>query len=148
MGHRKTRSEQLGWFVPFALLIGVGFGVWITRQEPRGLLAPILGLGLGLPIVWIVISALWPGKADRLCPRCGSNELARLDPRSTYGLRCGACDYQDDEASGWLLAEEEGALEEIVLSQRRQARGRIRMRKRAVLVEGEKAEVDRRVGSN
>ena len=105
---------------------------------------------LWVNLVWIGISTLWPATADRSCPSCGEDGLERLDPQKTYGIRCRGCGFRDESVSAWLLAEEEGPLEEIVLRQRRDKgreradRGeRIRMgRSRA------RSDVDRRLHSN
>jgi len=143
MARGYTRMDRLGWLVPPALLIGVGLGVWVTWHEPKAVLPLVLGLGLAFPTLWILISALWPGKADRRCRECGASELVRIDPATTLGLRCRACGFRDESASGWLLAEEEGPLEELVLNRRRNSRQRIRTGKKPA-----SSDVDRRVRSN
>ena len=73
---------------------------------------------IGAGVLWVALSALWPAKADRRCPKCGEDTLVRLDPDTTTGLRCSACDHVDPEATSWFLAEEEGPLEDLVLRQR------------------------------
>ena len=37
-----------------------------------------------------------------------------MDPATTRGLVCASCGHTDAEASGWFLAEEEGALDEVI----------------------------------
>jgi len=108
------------------MLGAVAGGYWIVMQGPRGVLWGILGAGVSIPILWVVVSTLWPARADRRCPRCRGEKLVRLDPRSTLGLRCTDCGYRDPSASSWLLAEEEGPLEPLVLAEREQRRRRKR----------------------
>ena len=90
--------------------------VWRGPDEVFGL---VFGLVVALGIVWILISALLPGQAERTCPVCGGAGLERLDRETTRGLRCRLCRWQDESASSFLLAEEEGPLEDIVLRERR-----------------------------
>lgn len=106
-----------------AALAGVA---WILHRPPNiwGYVFSILFL---IAMSWIVISVLWPAHADRTCPECGSEKLERLDPSTTIGIRCSGCGFVDDSKSSWLLAEEEGPLENLVLEQRR-ARRRARAR--------------------
>ena len=56
--------------------------------------------------------------AEKVIPR-----LERLDPKTTHGVRCRSCGFEDEAQSSWLLAEEEGPLEDIVLESRRRDRG-------------------------
>jgi len=104
--------------LPLVFLSAVGLGVWIAFARPVRLTTALL-VGLAcVPIGWVLVSALWPARAERRCPACGKDALARLDARATHGLRCRACGWTDESASAWLLAEEEGPLEEIVLAER------------------------------
>ena len=73
---------------------------------------------MGLCLVWVLVSVFFPARADRSCPRCGEESLERLDRTRTTGIRCRACGFRDEQASAWLMAEEEGPLEEIVLRER------------------------------
>jgi len=108
----------LAWLLPVVLLGATALGVGLALSRPRGLfMALLVALGC-LPVVWILLSALWPAKAERRCPACGEECLVRLDERSTHGLGCTACGWRDESASAWLLAEEEGPLEELVLGER------------------------------
>jgi hypothetical protein len=112
------RFEAAGWLVPPLALAAVGLGVWLGLKRPPLLFTLLAGTCLVVPVGWVLVSALWPGKADRRCPTCGKDALRRLDPRATTGLLCTACGHRDESASAWLLAEEEGPLEELVLAQR------------------------------
>jgi len=123
MGAKRT-FESVGWFVPPIALAAVGLGVWLGLKRPPLLFGLLAGTFLVVPVLWVLISALWPGKADRKCPACGKDALRRLDPRATTGLLCGACGFRDESASAWLLAEEEGPLEPLVLAQRERRRAR------------------------
>ena len=75
---------------------------------------------MALAVGWVLLSALWPAKADRTCPECGETSVERLDRRELRGLGCGACGWRDETASAWFLAEdEEPVLEDLVRAQRR-----------------------------
>ena len=126
------RSERLGWLVPPLCLTAALAGGWIVLGAPHALLGAAVVFFL-VPIVWVLASALWPAKAERTCPACKSERLERIDPAATVGITCRACGWRDESASAWLLAEEEGPLERIVLAERRSrrvdpARGRERKR--------------------
>lgn len=115
----KTRRARLAWvLLPLVSLSAVAAGLWIVRSAPQGLAGWTLGAVLGAACLWILGSVLWPARAERTCPRCGAAALVRLDPRATHGLGCQRCGFQDESASAWLLAEEEGPLEELVLDAR------------------------------
>jgi len=108
----------LVWFLPLEMVLAVALAALIVRGQPLGILGYVLGVLLVVPIAWVVISALWPASADRRCPACRADALERLDAASTTGLACRSCGWRDESASAWLLAEEEGPLEDIVLRQR------------------------------
>lgn len=115
----------LAWCAPALFLGAVLLGVWIVFARPFSLFGGVL-LGLAcVPIGWVLVSALWPARAERRCPACKGDTLVRLDARATHGLGCSACSYRDESASAWLLAEEDGPLEEIVLAQRGRAGARL-----------------------
>ncbi len=123
MDERKTTSRA-GWFAPPLFLLAVLAAAGVVLRGPLFLFGLVL-LGLALvPCLWILVSALWPARAERTCPACGGARLERLDPRSTVGLACRGCGWRDESASAWLLAEEEGPLEEIVLEERASRRRR------------------------
>ena len=84
-----------------------------------GIFGVLFGVLLGVGLGWILISVLMPAKADRTCPSCGRKGLEKLDPKSTCGLVCRFCEWSDATASSFLLTEEEGPFEDIVLDQRR-----------------------------
>jgi ribosomal protein L37AE/L43A len=95
----------------------VGFG--LVLNTPGGLAVWVLGGVGGLGLLWILGTTFWPARADRTCPECGEEGLRRMDPATTKGLVCASCGHTDAEASGWFLAEEEGALDEVVAKRRR-----------------------------
>lgn len=111
----------LGYAMPAALLAAASIPVLFVMRRPAGLFVWVAGAAFAVLILWVVISTLWPARADRTCPECGREELERLRPDSTHGVRCAACDWQDETLSSWLLAEEEGPLEHTVLQQRRRS---------------------------
>ena len=114
-------SRRGAWLAPLLLLGAVLLGAWIVLARPLSLFAWLLVALAVVPIGWVLVSALWPARAERGCPACRADALARIDPRATVGLVCRACGWRDESASAWLLAEEEGTLEEIVLRERRRA---------------------------
>jgi hypothetical protein len=121
---RRTAPAWLAWCAPALLLGAVLLAAWIVFARPFSLFGLVLGAVAAVPIGWVLVSALWPARAERRCPGCGADALARLDARATHGLVCRACGWRDESASAWLLAEEEGPLEEIVLAQRGRGRPR------------------------
>lgn len=112
-----------GWLVAPLLLAATSASILLVLRGPDELFGVAFGLVLALGLAWILVSSLFPGKADRVCPECRRDALVRLDPRSTHGLRCRACGWRDESASSFLLAEDEGEpLEDIVLRERRYRR--------------------------
>ena len=114
----RKPSRALVWCAPALFLAAVAAGVAIVLHRPLFLFVGVLAALAAVPVGWVIVSALWPAKAERRCPACGRDALRRLDPRATHGLVCRACGHRDESASAWLLAEEEGPLEEIVLAER------------------------------
>jgi hypothetical protein len=105
------------------LLASVVVGALLVLRGPdRAFVLAVTAL-FGMALVWVLVSVFWPARADRTCPACGANAIRRLDPASTRGIACGACEFRDLEHSSFLLAEEEGVpLESIRIDDR--ARGR------------------------
>ena len=115
------RSERWGWLVPPLCLTAALAGGWIVLGAPHALLGTAVVFFL-VPILWVLASSLWPARAERTCPACKSERLERIDRSATVGITCRACGWRDESASAWLLAEEEGPLEKIVLAERRARR--------------------------
>jgi len=118
------RRLAVGLALPAGLLVALAAARWLVAEVPATAFFWILGALLLAPVAWALVSSLWPAAADRRCPRCGADALERADPSAALGIRCRACGHRDEAASAWLLAEEEGPLEEIVLRARRAARRR------------------------
>ena len=138
---RRRKGELLAYLVPPVMIATVVLAITLGRHGSPRLLGLLLGALVVVPILWVFVSALWPGKADRRCPRCKRDALRRMDERTTVGLECRACGHVDETASGWFLAEEEDSgLEEIVMEKRRGGRERIRM--------GAHSDVDSHAGAN
>ena len=113
MQARQTRGVA-AWLVPGLLLGAVLTGVTLVRSGSQTWFV-VVSVGLVvLPAAWVLVSALSPARSDRRCPGCKQEALARRSPDSTQGLVCLACGWADEQASGWLLAEEEGGLDRIV----------------------------------
>lgn len=104
--------------MPPLLLAGVTAGAAVVLRGPEATFGWVLTGLTGAAVLWIVISVLWPARAERTCPSCGGQTLERLDRETTRGQRCRACGWRDETASSFLFAEEEGPLEDIVLRER------------------------------
>jgi len=104
------------------MLAAVVVGFLLVRSAPVWIFGFAFGALLVAVCVWVLVSVLWPARADRVCPRCGRAALERADPATTVGLVCRACGHRDETRSAWTLAEEEGPLEELVLATRRARR--------------------------
>jgi hypothetical protein len=111
----------VAWLAPGLYFAAVLGGTALVRIGSMTWFGALVGLLVVLPVAWVLVSSLHPAKADRGCPRCGAEAVVRAAPDTTHGLRCCACGWQDDAASAWLLAEEEGPLELTVLAQRGRA---------------------------
>ncbi len=109
---------RAAWLVAPLLLLATAVGVSIVLRGSAALVGWLIAGMVLFAVGWIVISTLWPARADRGCPGCGEETLERLDPDATQGVVCRACGWRDESRSSWLLAEEEGPLEDIVLRQR------------------------------
>lgn len=113
--------------MPPVLLTATACGVLLVMQGPERAFVASAGVALALVVLWVLVSVFFPARADRTCPACGAESLERLDLRTTQGILCARCGLRDAEQSSFLLAEEEGPLERIVLEARgvpRVARGR------------------------
>lgn len=114
----RAGNRIVAWLAPPVFLGAVLVAFRLVQGRPVGIFGWIVAVLVAVPVAWVVISALWPARADRTCPSCGRDALRRLDRESAVGLACRACGWRDESQSAWLLAEEEGPLEEIVLRQR------------------------------
>ena len=113
-------SGRADWLIPPLVLLALGGAFVFVRLDATWIFGWVFGGLVALVVGWVMVSVLWPARADRGCPVCGADAVERIDPRSTVGRRCRACGWRDDSESAWLLAEEEeDALEEVVLRQRR-----------------------------
>jgi hypothetical protein len=115
----EKRVERAAWLIGPLLLASIGAGMLFVFRGPDHLFGVALGLVLGIGFLWMLISVLFPAKPHRTCPHCAERSLERLDAGSTQGVRCAACGWQDEAASGFLMAEEEGSFEDVVLRERR-----------------------------
>lgn len=77
------------WFLIVGLLVYLMFvfSAWLPY---------IVGGGIAvIVLVWILVSALWPSKPDRRCPRCGGEGLVKIE-RGKPGVRCELCGFRDE----------------------------------------------------
>jgi hypothetical protein len=118
---RRSRPTSVrgAWLIGPLLLAAIGAGIRLVFSGPDELFGLCFGIVLGLGVLWVLVCSLFPASADRTCPRCGGHGLERASLASTHGLVCRLCRWEDASASSFLLAEEEGALEDIVLRERR-----------------------------
>jgi len=120
---RISFAPRTAWLLAPLFLLSVAAGLLFVFRGPDRVFSLAFGLVLGMGFLWILISVFFPARAERTCPQCGERTLERIDARSTLGLRCRACAWRDESASAFVHAEEEGALEDIVLRERRRGRG-------------------------
>lgn len=117
---REGLTDRLGWLFPAVWLTAIALGVLLVRLGPNWVSAWVLGGVFATALAWIVISTLWPARADRACPACGEESVERMDSSRSVGKRCAACGWIDETQSSWMIAEEEEeALEHLVLGERR-----------------------------
>ncbi len=122
-GRPALSRALLAGLLPLVFLGALAAALACLRAPPAWLAGLVLGGALVLCAGWVLVSVLWPGRAERTCPACGKETLERLERSSTVGQRCGACGFAEAEESAWLLAEEDGVpLEPLVLEQRRRRR--------------------------
>lgn len=116
---KRRPPSALGWILTPLLFLSTALGMWIVLANPAGLFGWVVGGIASLALIWVLVSALFPARADRTCPACGRDTLVRVSEASTEGLLCKACAWRDETQSSFLLAEEEGALEPLLLAKRR-----------------------------
>ena len=114
----RGRLRCVGWLMPPLLLAATACGVALVLRGPDRIFVVATGTLLAVAILWILVSSLLPARADRTCPACGAEALRRLDRATTRGILCTACGHVDPTQSSFLLAEEEGPLETIVIAER------------------------------
>ncbi|MFT7486553.1 MAG: DNA-directed RNA polymerase subunit RPC12/RpoP [Candidatus Paceibacteria bacterium] len=107
------------WLVAPILLAAVIGGLILLRKEPAGVFAVILGIVCGAPVVWGLISMLFPAYPDRRCPECKELGLESMSDQELHGVRCSECGFTDETLSTWKFAEERGqTLEPLVIAKR------------------------------
>lgn len=103
-------------------LLAVAAGVLFVRQGPGPAFAVTISILGGVAVLWVLVSVFSAARADKTCPRCGSEGLRQLDPDTTLGVTCAACGFADEAASSFFLAEEAGSLEHTVMHERERER--------------------------
>ncbi|MAF67280.1 MAG: hypothetical protein CMJ84_16690 [Planctomycetes bacterium] len=111
-------SPLASWFLPPLFLASAAAGVALVLHGPDALFGWAMGAVFGTGLAWLAVSILFPPTIDRRCPRCGEEGVERLDRQATHGIHCTRCGLRDETISSFLLAEEEGSLEEIVMVER------------------------------
>ena len=127
-----ARPANTGYWMPPLFLGSVLLGIVLLTRRPDGLWAYVVGAIFVVVFGWFLVSTLWPSRAERNCPACEREGLTRLSEESHRGLRCTLCGFEDENASSFFIAEEEGTLEETVMLER----GRT-LHKASALAEGE-----------
>lgn len=122
MSARSLRGLS-AWLAPVLYLTAVLGGMVLVRSGSPAWFGPVLILLVAVPAGWVLASALSPARADRRCPACAHETLERRSTTSLHGLLCRSCGWADAEASAWMMAEEEGGLERIVLAERGRPEG-------------------------
>jgi hypothetical protein len=115
---RGARPSLAGWLMPPVMLASTACGIALVLRGPERAFVVSATIALALVVVWILVSVFFPARVDRTCPECGEESLRRLDSRTTRGILCARCGLVDEQQSSFLLAEEEGPLERIVLAER------------------------------
>jgi ribosomal protein L37AE/L43A len=115
----RTGVDRAGWMIGPLLLCCVACAMLFIVRGPDQIFGVAFGIVLCVGLVWILVSALLPARADRNCPQCGRKTVQRIDARTLHGLRCRACSWRDESASAFIHAEDDGRpLEDIVLRER------------------------------
>jgi len=107
------------------ILLGSTLGaVWIVLRGPVALFGVLVAAVMVLGFGWVLISSMMPAApADRRCPQCGMEDgLRPAHEDTTRGIRCRSCGFTDETASAWMIAEEDGPLQEVVLRERKDRR--------------------------
>ena len=113
---QPRRESRAAWLAAPLLLAAIAAGATFVLRGPDGVFGIAFGLVLALGLGWILVSALFPARAERTCPQCGQDALERLDPDSAQGVVCRLCAWADESASAFLLLEDDGRpFEDIVL---------------------------------
>jgi transcription elongation factor Elf1 len=120
-GASRSSSARATWLIAPALLAATITGMLFVVRGPDRYFGYALGILLALAVSWILISVLHPARVERTCPMCRRESLSRLDAKSTRGVICDACGFSDPHQSSFLMAESEGALEDIVIAERERA---------------------------
>jgi len=115
---RSSRRRRAAWLTGPLCLVAAVAAALLVRRGPGAAFAATAGVLVAACLSWIVTSVFLPAYPDRTCPRCGEERLVRRDRASTRGVRCTACGFEDASASSFTMAEEEGALEPLVLRER------------------------------
>jgi hypothetical protein len=119
---KRAPSALAGWLVAPALFAATATGILFVVRGPDRYFGLAFGALVALAVAWILVSVLFPARVERTCPACGGESLRRLDPTLTRGVVCDACGHTDPHQSSFLMAEAEGALEEIVIAERARSR--------------------------
>ncbi len=116
---RFALTSRTSWLIPPVMLAAAILGAAIVLRGPFELYGYALGAIFIFGLIWLFISCVYPDRADSTCPECDADELERLDPTTTIGVRCKACGFVDAHVSSWMFAEHEGVpLEGIVMENR------------------------------
>lgn len=108
------------WLVAPLFLTAVIGGLVLLRRGPDGLFTTVLVGVAAVPVLWGLISMLFPAYPDRRCMECGELGLVPLSEVELHGVRCTECGHVDETVGTWKFAEERDApLEPLVIASRK-----------------------------
>ncbi|MFT4542476.1 MAG: hypothetical protein ACI841_000076 [Planctomycetota bacterium] len=106
----RRRAQLTGWLTAPIALSAIVAGVVLIRSGPIEVPLIAVGFVAALVVCWLLISTLFPAHLDRVCPDCGVDGIEVLDASTQRGVQCPSCGWQDEEQSGYLIAEADGLL--------------------------------------
>lgn len=108
------------WLVA-PLLLAAMLGTFVLiRKAPEGVFTLFIAAVCAVPVIWGLVSILFPASPDRRCPECGELGLEAMSELELHGVRCTDCGYEDESVGTWIFAEERDApLEPLVIASRK-----------------------------
>ena len=112
-------TRAASWLIGPAFLVVIIGAVVLIRNGPEQLFTVVIAGVVLLPVLWGIVSMLFPAYPDRRCPECNELALETMADDALYGLSCTACGHVDDTATAWkFLEERDNPLEPLVIKSR------------------------------